>query len=266
MMKSIIQLLRPCQWLKNVFVFLPLFFGGHLLDSTYSVNAFMMFVAFCLADSGIYCFNDICDAEDDKLPVSKTWGYAMMTLCFTLSLGLLFLFHLKNGKGANVSLCMIVFYILMNIIYCIKLKHIVLIDCLIVAIGYVLRVLGGGLSTGILLSHWIVLLTFLLALFLTFAKRRDENLVLWDQLIAVVASLTMVCYILYTVSPEIMDRYQSSNLYITSLFVLIGIIRYLQLMIVDKITGSPMDVLLRDRMIQMCVVGWSLTFWVLLYC
>ena len=171
----------------------------------------------------------------------------------------------------------------MNIAYCIKLKQIAIVDVFIIAVGFVLRILVGGFATGIYLSHWIVLMTFLLALFLAFAKRRDDvvmyedsgvkmrknvnryNLAFMNQLIAVVACLTMVCYIMYTVSPEVIERFHSSYIYVTSIFVLAGIIRYLQLTIVDVKSGSPTKVLLKDHFVLACIVGWIVTFVIILY-
>jgi 4-hydroxybenzoate polyprenyltransferase len=165
----------------------------------------------------------------------------------------------------------------------VKLKQIAIVDVFIIAIGFVLRILAGGFATGIYLSHWIILMTFLLALFLAFAKRRDDvvmfeesgvmirgnvnryNLAFMNQVIAVVGTLTMMCYIMYTVSPETMERFQSSYIYTTSIFVLAGIIRYLQITIVDVKSGSPTKVLMKDRFLQACIIGWVLTFVVIIY-
>ena len=171
----------------------------------------------------------------------------------------------------------------MNIAYCVKLKQIAIVDVFIIALGFVLRILAGGYSTGIYLSHWIVLMTFMLALFLAFAKRRDDvvmyeesgvkmrknvnryNLAYMNQAIAIVATITMVCYIMYTVSPDVIERFRSTHIYVTSIFVLAGIIRYLQLTIVDVKSGSPTKVLMKDRFIQVCVLGWIGMFALLLY-
>jgi 4-hydroxybenzoate polyprenyltransferase len=153
----------------------------------------------------------------------------------------------------------------------------------IIALGFVLRILMGGVATGIYISHWIILMTFLLALFLAFAKRRDDvaiyetsgvkarknidryNLDFMNQAITVVASVTMVCYIMYTVSEDVVARMGSHYVYVTAIFVLAGIIRYLQVTIVDVKSGSPTRVLMKDRFVQACVAGWLLTFAIILY-
>jgi 4-hydroxybenzoate polyprenyltransferase len=172
----------------------------------------------------------------------------------------------------------------MNIAYCVKLKQKAIVDVFIIAIGFVLRILMGGFATGIYISHWIILMTFLLALFLAFAKRRDDvvmyentgvkarrnvdryNLEFMNQTIGIVASVTMVCYIMYTVSEDVIRRLDSQYVYVTSIFVLAGIIRYLQVTIVDVKSGSPTKVLMKDRFIQACVTGWMITFALILYC
>ena len=177
----------------------------------------------------------------------------------------------------------VVSYILLNIAYCVRLKQIALVDVFVIATGFVLRVFAGGFATGIYLSHWIILMTFLLALFLAFAKRRDDvviyedtgviarknvnryNLDFMNQAITIVASITMVCYILYTVSPEVIERFDSPYVYITSIFVLAGIIRYLQLTIVDVKSGSPTKILMKDLFIQLCIVGWVCVFITIIY-
>lgn len=290
MVIQIIKLLRPHQWVKNGFVFLPLFFDRHMMDVEYLIPAIVAFMAFSLAASGIYCFNDIYDVEADRKhpkkckrsvasgAISIPVAYSLMGFCFALSMDILLL-----GAGNYIEYGIIIFYVLMNIAYCVKLKHIAIIDVFIISLGFVLRVVIGGFATGIYLSHWIVLMTFLLALFLAFAKRRDDvvlfeasgvkarknvnryNVAFMNQAISIVAGITMICYIMYTVTPEVMERFGSPYLYITSFFVLAGIIRYLQVTIVDLRSGSPTKVLLRDRFIQACIIGWVATFFVIIY-
>ncbi len=295
LLRSHFKLLRSEQWLKNFFIFLPLFFDRHLLELEFVYPAIMMFWAYSFAASGIYCFNDIWDVEADrkhpekcKRPIasgaiSKVTAYVLMTFCFFVSFAIITLGDFTIEGSKFKLYCIIAFYILMNIAYCVKLKQMAIVDVFIIAVGFVLRILAGGFATGIHLSHWIVLMTFLLALFLAFAKRRDDvvmyedngvkirknvnryNLAFMNQLIAVVACLTMMCYIMYTVSPEVMERFRSSYIYVTSVFVLAGIIRYLQLTIVDVKSGSPTKVLMKDRFVQLCILGWVATFAVILY-
>ena len=294
-MKSVIQLLRPQQWVKNFFVFLPVFFDGKLTHLDLVLMAICVFFAYSFASSGIYCLNDIYDVESDRRhpkkrlrpiasgKISKLQGYGIMAACFAVSFFVLAVsFHGEPTRMLQL-MGVIALYVVMNIAYCLKLKKVSIIDVFIISLGFVLRIVAGGCATGIVLSHWIVLMTFLLALFLAFAKRRDDvamferdgveirdtvsqyNLAFINQALGIVASITMVCYIMYTVSPEIIARFHSKYVYVTSIFVLAGIIRYLQLTIVDVKSGSPTKVLLKDRFIQACVLGWGLTFACILY-
>lgn len=211
-----------------------------------------------------------------------TFKIAVMLLFMCIITSTLFIFLLPNHAKVKVTTVISIYFIL-NIFYCLKLKQKAIIDVFIIAIGFVLRIFVGGFSTGIHLSQWIVLMTFLLALFLAFAKRRDDvvlyegtgqltrknvnryNLPFLNQVISIVASITMVCYIMYTVSPEVVDRMESNYIYLTSIFVLAGIIRYLQLTIVDVKSGSPTKVLMNDRFIQLCILGWVICFAIIIY-
>lgn len=294
-MTPLLQLLRPQQWVKNLFVFLPLFFDRHMFDVEYLLPCALMFLAFSFAASGIYCFNDIGDAEADRLhkekrhrpiasgAVSPTTGYIVMGACWIIAAVLLALIPLAGGQDTMWRYLVLGVYVLLNIAYSLKLKQLAIIDVFIIAIGFVLRVLAGGVATGIFLSHWIVLMTFLLTLFLAFAKRRDDvvtleesgvsmrqsvnhyNLSFMNLAISIIASITMVCYIMYTVSPQVVERFNSPYVYLTSLFVLAGIIRYLQITIVDVKSGSPTYVLLHDRFIQGCFICWIITFAFIIY-
>lgn len=290
-MKNIFLLLRPQQWMKNGFVFLPLFFSGNLCNTSMLLQALVAFLAYSLAASSIYCFNDIYDREADRLhpkkrlrPVASgvvSVAKAYVLMLFTLILSLLVAFY---GLIAWREACFIIgFYYVMNLAYCIRLKQIALVDVVIIAVGFVLRVVLGGAVTGIVLSHWIVVMTFLLALFLAFAKRRDDvvlyentgvlprrnvnryNLQFMNQTIAVIASITLVAYMMYTVSDEVMERLGSHRIYVTAIFVLMGILRYMQLTIVDVKSGSPTKVLMHDRFVQACIAGWGISFLVLIY-
>lgn len=291
-MKDVLLLLRPQQWLKNGFIFLPLFFDHKLLDFDVLLSAVIAFFAYSFAASGIYCLNDIIDVEADrkhpkkcKRPiaagrVSKAMAFGLIAMCMVASS--LMLMALETQAKWKVA-AIIAIYFVMNIAYCLKLKQKAIVDVFIIAVGFVLRIFVGGFATDIELSQWIVLMTFLLALFLAFAKRRDDvviyedtgvlarknvnryNLAFMNQVIGVVASITMVSYILYTVSPEVMERMGSRYVYLTSIFVLAGIIRYLQLTIVDVKSGSPTKVLMHDRFVQYCIAGWILSFILIIY-
>lgn len=291
-MKNIIRLLRPYQWAKNLFIFLPLFFSGRLEDWELIKILAIVFISFSMAASSIYCFNDIHDIETDKKhpkkckrpiasgAVSMRAGYRIMFTCIIISL-LILLF--EGGQQKLFLISIISFYYLMNIAYCMKLKSYAIIDVMVIATGFVLRILMGGIATQIHLTVWIVLMTFLLALFLAFAKRRDDvviyqqtgvtarentryyNLEFMNQVMTIIASITIVSYIMYTVSPDVMERLHSQYIYLTSIFVLAGIIRYLQITIVDAKSGSPTKILMKDRFIQGCIACWILSFFILIY-
>ena len=295
MIKHLFQLLRPQQWLKNLFIFTPLFFDRHATEWDYLWPCIQAYFVFCLIASGIYCFNDIYDAEADRRHPTKCMrpiasgalsvplAYATMAMLWLLAFALL---TIGSFQGDNTSVSLIgifLFYIVMNLAYCVKLKQVALLDVFIIATGFVLRVVVGGMATGIVLSHWIVLTTFLLALFLAVAKRRDDvviyetlgvkprrninryNLDFLNQTIGILGSITIMCYILYTVSEEVVERIGSCYLYATSLFVLAGILRYMQLTLVDEKSGSPTKVLLKDFFIQLCIIGWVGMFAIILY-
>lgn len=293
MKSNLLKLIRPHQWLKNVFVMIPMFFGGSLLDPSDIRASVVTFFAFSFIASSVYCFNDIIDVEADrrhpvkcKRPIasgaiSVRSAWALMALMFLLSVGTVCLLD-TYAHVINVGLVILVYYIL-NILYCSKLKQYAIVDVCIIAFGFVLRVLAGGFATDIALSKWLVLMTFLLTLFLSFAKRRDDvlrmndtgepprkntiryNTTFINQAITITASVTLVCYIMYTVSPEVVNRFHSDLLYLTSVFVLLGLLRYIQITVVDKRSGDPTKMMLRDRFTQCVVLLWALTFLVLIY-
>lgn len=292
-MNNILKLIRPHQWLKNAFVLMPMFFGGSLLDPEDIRASVLTFLAYSFVASSVYCFNDINDVEADrrhpvkcKRPlasgaVSMGTAWMLMALMFVLAA---LMTALLGDRGHILKVGgVLLFYYILNICYCAKLKQYAIVDVCIVAFGFVLRVLAGGFATDITLSKWLVLMTFLLTLFLSFAKRRDDvlrmnetgepprkntiryNLTFINQAITITASVTLMCYIMYTVSPEVVARLGSDLLYLTSVFVLLGLLRYMQITVVDKKSGDPTKIMLRDRFTQLVVMLWALTFLILIY-
>ena len=292
-MKDIIILMRPQQWVKNLFVFAPLFFNGSFTKVHLLVNAIIVFGVYCMVASSIYCFNDIYDRNYDKRHIRKRLrpiaagkisvkqAYCMSLLLAAFSF-LVICCWFNDERCLNLCTCIFA-YLSLNVAYCVWLKRKTLIDVFIISIGFILRILSGGLATDITISHWLVLMTFLLALFLALAKRRDDvvtyeetgqsmrngidqyNLAFMNQSITLVASVNIICYILYTVSPEVIDRVNNEYLYLTSIFVLLGMLRYMQLTIVDIKSGSPTKVLLHDHFIQVCIIAWCFLFISILY-
>lgn len=292
MIKSIISLVRPQQWIKNIFVLLPLFFGGQLFNAWAFQQAIITFFAFSFIASSIYCLNDLKDIEADRHHPKKCKrplaagklkpAHAVTLMVILIAASLLISTLLLGEQSLNVSIVLLI-YLLLNIGYCLKLKHYAIVDVFIVSFGFVLRIVAGGLACSIWLSPWIVLMTFLLALFLAFAKRRDDvalyeksniiarrnivryNLPFLNQTLSIVGTITIVCYIMYSVSPEVVVRFHSNYVYITSILVLAAILRYLQLALVDSKTGSPTKVLLHDHFIQAAILLWIIAFSVILY-
>lgn len=290
-MKTYLKLIRPQQWMKNLIVLVPLFFGGELFNPHSLYAGLVTMMAYCFAASSIYCLNDIIDVEADRRhpvkchrpiasgQVSMAQGYGFMVFMFVLSMltPLLLTAHKVETGGV------ILFYYLLNVAYCKKLKEYAIVDVCIVAFGFVLRLLAGGVATEVALSNWIVLMTFLLMLFLSFAKRRDDvlrmnqtgdaprkntiryNLTFINQAITITASVTLVCYIMYSVSPDVVSRFNTPYLYLTSVFVLVGLLRYIQLTVVDAKSGDPTKVILHDRFTQLIVLAWGLSFLVIIY-
>ena len=290
-MKKTLLLIRPQQWIKNGFVLIPMFFGGRLLNVDDAIASVVTFFAFSFVASAIYCFNDIVDVEADRRhpvkchrpiasgAVSVPTAYALMVILTLLSALLLFFLPQRAGETAGI----VAFYFLLNMAYCLWLKRHAIIDVCTVAFGFVLRILAGGMACEVAVSNWLVLMTFLLALFLSFAKRRDDvlrmnetgepprrntiryNLTFVNQAITVTGTVTLVCYIMYTVSPEVVSRFHAPYLYLTSIFVLVGLLRYMQLTVVDEVSGDPTKILLRDRFTQAIVVAWIMAFLLIIY-
>ena len=290
-MKKTLLLIRPQQWIKNGFVLIPMFFGGRLLNAGDAIASVVTFFAFSFAASAIYCFNDIVDVDADRRhpvkchrpiasgAVSVPTAYALMAVLALLSALLLFFLPQRAGETAGI----VAFYFLLNMAYCIWLKRHAIIDVCTVAFGFVLRILAGGMACNVAVSNWLVLMTFLLALFLSFAKRRDDvlrmnetgepprrntiryNITFVNQAITVTGTVTLVCYIMYTVSPEVVSRFHAPYLYLTSIFVLVGLLRYMQLTVVDEVSGDPTKILLRDRFTQAIVVAWIMVFLLIIY-
>lgn len=292
MMQNVVSLIRPHQWLKNSFVFLPMFFGGMFGNIWCWRQAIIAFFAFSFASSSIYCLNDIIDREADKKhPVkcirplaSGKISVVQAIVIAILFLSISFVLCIFEGRGFILkAFSILLLYISINLAYCLKLKQVAILDVMLVSFGFVLRLILGGIVCDIWLSPWIVSLTFLIALLLAFAKRRDDvillnngekiirksiinyNIPFLDQTLAVLAAITIVCYIMYTVSPDVIDRIGSDYVYSSSIFVIGGILRYLQIALVFKRTGSPTKVLINDRFIQSMIILWIFTFLFLLY-
>jgi 4-hydroxybenzoate polyprenyltransferase len=278
---ALVRSLRPAQWAKNLFVLAPLVFGKQLDDPAVLLRALAAFGAFCAASSAAYLINDLRDREEDRrhplkrhrpiasgaLPAPAAAGAAAVLLLVAAALAL------PLGLGV---LALIAGYAALNVLYSAGLKHVVILDVMIVAVGFVLRVLVGGLAIGVEVSSWLLLCTIFLALFLAFSKRRHEIVLLaeaapgqrrvldhyspafLDQMINVVTASTVVSYALYAVSPETAERFHSRWLVYTVPLVLFGIFRYLYLIYQKTDEKNPTEAILTDAPFLVNLALWAL--------
>lgn len=292
-MTKYIKLLRVEQWVKNLFVFLPLFFSGNITNADLVLKSIVAFVVFSLAASFIYILNDYSDVDSDrrhpekcKRPIASgavSKNTAIIFMIMVLAAGLLllagsyFYLHIDIGRFSSV----ILFYVLLNIAYTFHLKHVAIIDVSIIATGFVLRVLAGGYISGIPISQWAILLTFVLALVLALGKRRGElinaqisgrtrkaldgyNVQFADIALSISVTLAVISYLMFTVQPEVQERF-GSRIFYTFIFVVFAFMRYLQQTLVHNKTESPTKIIYKDRYIQVTLALWFATFLLLIY-
>jgi 4-hydroxybenzoate polyprenyltransferase len=285
---ALVVSLRPRQWVKNLFVFAGLVFGGKLLDPAAMALAVATFAVFCALSGAIYLLNDVVDRERDRLhptksrrpiaagrlPVGVAVGAAAGLLAAALGASL--------AIGVPVALIALTYAILL-IAYSAWLKHVVIVDVLVVAAGFVLRAAAGALAIQVEISGWLLICTILAALFLALGKRRHEYLTmgeeaaqhrpvlaqysagLLDQMIAVVTASTLTAYALYTMSPETVARFHTRLLPITLPFVLYGIFRYLYLLYHQQMGGNPSDLFLNDQPLRLNTLLWILAILFIIY-
>lgn len=282
------DLLRAKQWVKNGFLLLPAFFAANILEHGILPRLILAMAAFSLVASGIYIVNDLRDVKADRLHPRKRArpiaaglvkpATAVVIACVVAAIGLTGAFLLDPMFGL-ITLG----YGVMNLAYSLYLKKWAILDVMIIALGFLFRIHAGGAVANVPISMWLEILTFLLALFIAFGKRRDEvivaamagdgtrrsihgyNLEMVNSSMSLIASVTLVAYIMYTVSPEVMARIGSPHLYYTGFFVLMGMLRYLQLALVKHRTGSPTQLVLEDRPLQAVIAAWLVTFAIIIY-
>lgn len=281
-------LLRPMQWSKNTVLFAALIFSKHMLVAADVAIVLLAFACFCAVASAAYVMNDICDRERDRQhplkaqrPIASGRVSAGAATALTIALastGLAGAFALGTGFGSLTA-----FYFALQVVYTFAVKDVVILDVMSIAAGFVVRAIAGGVVIGVPVSPWLIICTFLLALFLGFSKRRHELLVLedraiehraslaeyspyfLDQMIAVVTASTVVAYAIYTVSPEVREKLGTDRLYLTIPFVLFGIFRYLYLVHQREEGGNPSQLLVSDRPLLADVALWIATVSLLLY-
>lgn len=280
--------LRPEQWTKNLFVFAGVLFGGHLLDVPAMLRAVAAFGVFCALSGVVYIFNDLADrTADQQHPLKRLRPIASGRLSpSTAAIAAIILGLVSLAAAVLLSPMFAVLsatYVALLVLYSIVLKHLVIIDALTIAAGFVLRAAAGAVAVFVPISHWLLVCTTLLALFLVLSKRRHELTLLadgamthrpileeyspylLDQMIAVVTASTLVAYSVYSTSTETAERLNTTRLGLTIPFVLYGIFRYLYLVHQKRAGGSPADLLLTDRPLLACVGLWALSVALILY-
>ena len=288
MILAIFKLMRIKHWVKNLFMFIPVFFAGEILSFSLYAPLLTGFLAFGLVASSIYIVNDLRDIENDRLHPKKRFrplaaGTITRGVGIITAIGL-FAVGFSVGWFLDPKFCLILgIYFLMNLSYSLGLKNIPILDVIIVSIGFVLRIKCGSVISDIPLSHWIVIMVFLLAVFIAIAKRRDDLIIKESSgadmravskiytkeylgtMLAMFSGIIVVSYLMYTLSPEVIQRIGTYRLFYTSLFVVAGIMRYLQLALIDNNTGSPVELLMSDRFLQACIVLWVMSFYLIIY-
>lgn len=285
---SVLHSLRPEQWTKNLLVFAALLFARRLFDPAAVLQALAAFAIFCGLSGAVYLLNDVSDRESDRqhpvkrhrpiaaghvsAPTAVAWALVLIALGLSLS------FWLQTGFGMAAAA-----YLVLQAAYTRVLKHVVILDVMAIAFGFVLRAVAGGLVIGVPISDWLVICTLLLALFLGLSKRRHELTLLaagaaghrrileeydpylLDQMIAVVAAATLVAYIIYCLSPETTARFGTHWLVLTVPFPIYGLFRYLYIVHRKDGGGNPSEMLLTDRPLLSCVGLWGLTVVAVIY-
>jgi 4-hydroxybenzoate polyprenyltransferase len=286
--RALITSVRPSQWTKNLLVFAGLLFTRQVFSPTAVAKAFGAFLIFCALSGTVYLINDVLDRDSDqrhplkaKRPIASgalSVQVAVGTAILLATVGLVAAFMLGVRFGVVAAT-----YVGLLALYSGPLKHLVIIDVLTIAIGFVLRAVAGAVVIDVEISHWLLVCTILLALFIALAKRRHELTLLeagatshrpilgeyspylLDQMIAVVTASTLISYVFYTISPETVQKFGTQWLGLTIPFPLYGIFRYLYLIHQRAEGGSPADLLVTDRPLLACVVLWALLVALIIY-
>jgi 4-hydroxybenzoate polyprenyltransferase len=288
-----VKSLRVRQWVKNVFIFAPMIFSMNFRQLEYVKNSTIAFILFSLITGTIYIFNDCIDRKYDRFHPKKKHrpiasgrlkvGHALIGALGVMAAALFLIFRLNR-----TFFLIAVIYIVLNILYSFYLKKIVILDVMIIAIGFVMRILIGGVINNIELSTWILIVTFLLSIFLGLIKRRQElvklnaadqpaetgqtrmtlkkyNLSLLDQLISITTATTLISYIMYVVNPDIQSKFHTRNLFLTIPFVVFGVFRYLYLTYSKDKGESPEEIIFSDLPFSLNIVLWVIVFVFLIY-
>ncbi|MBI2429257.1 MAG: decaprenyl-phosphate phosphoribosyltransferase [Ignavibacteriales bacterium] len=288
-MLPLIRLLRPLQWLKNGFVFTPLIFSRHMLEKEYNNKATLAFVAFCLVSSAIYILNDIVDAEADKLhPVKRKRPIASGEISVATGIGIAIILLstslLISQQLPLLFTGIIITYIFLQLFYSFKLKHVVILDVFIIALGFMLRVVSGAVAIDVVISNWIIITTLFVSLFLAVSKRRSELVMVQgtnietkrkvldyysvqflDYALIISATGMAISYSLYTMAERTISVFGTEHLIFTIVFVLFGIFRYLYLVINKGQGENPTSILVKDAPMGINLLLWTFSVIFIIY-
>lgn len=288
MVGTFLKALRVYQWSKNLLVFAALIFAQQIHIPNQVLKSLVAFAAFCAASSGMYLFNDLKDIESDRVhPEKKTRPLASGDMSYGAGVCMVVVLVLASlGLGAALGvkfLCTVVFYLLLTTLYTVALKKVVVVDVLIIALGFVVRAMAGAVALDVTFSNWLVVCTLFLALFLGISKRRHEmrslaedaanhrevlghyTVAYLDALILLVAGSTLITYTIYTCSPEVVVHFGTDKLYLTLPFVVYGLFRYLYLVQIGSEGGDPSAALFKDKPLGAAVLLWALTCMIIIY-
>ena len=286
-MLNYLKLIRVNQWIKNLFVFLPIFFSGNLLNSDYFIQSFYGFLIFSFVASSIYIINDYVDIEKDKKhPEKKNRPLASGKISKNNALVLFFILVIITSIltyfFANKQVAILIaVYFFMNLAYSFKLKQIAILDVMIIAFGFLLRVFVGGYMTGLVVTDWTILLVFDLALILALGKRRGElvnadlegvtrksldgyNLNFLNAALSITCTVAVMCYLMFILSPDTQQKFHHYIIY-TFVFVFAAVLRYMQQTFVYFKTESPTKLILKDQFLQLLIILWGISYVLLIY-
>ena len=285
----IFELIRPKQWVKNLFVFAPILFAGKLMDLPMLLTNILAFASFCCVSSSVYVLNDIIDVESDRVHKKKRYrpiaaGYVSIKQAKILFVFLIVLTAVLSSMLPVLFLITISAYLVNNLLYSFKIKNVVLLDVFSISIGFILRVIAGAVAIDVSVSSWMIITTIFFSLFLGISKRRaelsgpnqdnlekqrkvlsDYDVIFVDQLNTIAATGTIISYALYTVSEKAVNAFHSDKLIYTTPFVLYGIFRYLYLLHQKNLGESPTQIVTKDVPIIINSLLWLITCAVIIY-
>jgi 4-hydroxybenzoate polyprenyltransferase len=287
-LKNIIISLRPYQWSKNFLVFAALIFSGNIFVLEDLKLSLMTFMLFSLSSGSIYLFNDIIDRNEDVIHPAKKLrpvasGQLPVRSAAAASLIIGFFSIIGSFFLSQLLACIFIGYIILTVLYTLKLKHIVILDIVIVALGFVLRAIAGAVVINVKISPWLLVCTLFLALFIVIGKRRHEfvllqenavghrkilkeyNLLLLDQMIVVATATSIVSYALYTLDNNTINKFHTEHLVYTIPFVIMGMFRYFFLIYKKNLGDRPEKILLNDKGILVTILLWIITIGIIIY-